>query len=111
MNCGEDHPANYKGYSYYQKIKSNIQSKQTRSTTIKQTEEHNTHKPHYKRENHYTHTYKSKVTNQMTEAETTETPLTDTIINTLITFVKPIIEKIKQYITSMLSSLISNYDK
>lgn len=121
VNCGENHPANYRGCKYYKEIKEKVTNRKNNYNKItKATDEENHAKPfeHSTRTNNQSQptsskTYASALNNSSPKTQSspiTENPsktpeLIPTIINLLVELIKPHIQQIKTFLTTILTSL------
>lgn len=116
VNCGGNHSANYKGCSYYTDLKRKINSKNTQTKYQRQANNNDTttHQPTAQpgssnpqsRQNHNTRSYAS-VTRERTQSSNKDNNMS-TIFDTLLQFIQPYLDQIKQFIFSLFTSLFNS---
>lgn len=112
VNCGENHTANYRGCSYYAKLKSrvNIQQQQHRSSNTSNNTTNHRNSQTFVNSNISSHsptfTSNTRPRSYANATKNDQTPISN-VLEIIMQYISPYIDQIKQFIFSLVTSMFN----
>lgn len=109
VNCGANHTANYRGCPYYTDLKTKINTQQQRKKspdTYNRPSPSNQQVPNTSTSSQYRHPNNSRTNTYATAVKNEQNPITN-IFESILNFITPYLDQIKQFICSLFTSMFN----